>query len=220
MQIHRFILGSKSPYRKALLEDAGLASLTMESQVDEMAIVKETPLLTALARAQAKGFDVAQRCVPGDLVLGTDQVLGFKGAVFDKSTTEVEARGRLKELQGQTHILHSAMSLFLVPEKTDLTGPVMIKSMCIDTPMKMRPLGDDEIEAYLKTGEWQGCVGCYKYEKQGIQLFEFSGDHAGEPIDQSAIVGLPLRPLFEILRLIGVNPLVSPRGPWTYQQLL
>lgn len=246
MQIHRFILGSKSPYRRALLEEAGLPCTTIEASVDEKSIVEATPRLTALARARAKALAVAKHCLPGDLVLGADQVLGYNGAVFDKSPDEHHARLRLKELQGQTHVLHSAMVLVLVPvpskdtaieqknpfPKSDVKGLVVLSSLCVDTSMTMRPLNNAEIEAYLRTGEWQGSVGCYKYEKLGIQLFSASNergtqedlgsataDRGGLSIDQSAIVGLPLRPLFEVLRRIGVNPLLSPHGPWTYRHL-
>jgi septum formation protein len=52
--------------------------------------------------------------------------------------------------------------------------------------MPMRPLSDDDINEYVATGEWQGCVGCYRIEGQGKNLF------TSITADESAIIGLPL----------------------------
>jgi len=84
----------------------------------------------------------------------------------------------------------------------------VISKFTVSATIHMRELRSEELEAYLKTGEWRGCVGCYRYEEKGGQLFEsVTGDH-------STIVGLPLIHLSAELRRVGVNPLLQPAGPW------
>ena len=59
----------------------------------------------------------------------------------------------------------------------------------------MKDLTDDEIDAYVATNEWQGCVGCYRVEGEGKHLFsKVGGDH-------TAVIGLPIAELKESLSL-------------------
>ena len=208
--IERIVLASKSPYRRALLAAAGIAVDVVDAQVDESVVVGATPKATAEARALAKARAAAGRVAPRSLVLGADQVVGFRGRVLDKAASAVEARLRLKELQGDVHTLHSAMSLVIVGDE----GPIQeqFTSWCVDVPMGMRSLTDQEITAYVATGEWEGSVGCYKYELRGGQLFELDGSLGA---DQSAIIGLPIPSLCSKLRWLGINLLIQPQGPWT-----
>ena len=108
---------------------------------------------------------------------------------------------RITEFAGQTHYLHSAFCLAL--------GDKLLHAECVDVPMIMRKLSESEIDRYVESGEWEGCVGCYQFENRGGLLFDpkTSGD-------QSSIIGLPIRQLnFAFLKL-GINLLTQPEGPW------
>jgi septum formation protein len=59
--------------------------------------------------------------------------------------------------------------------------------------MTMRHLSDQEIEDYLATREWEGCVGCYRAEGEGRKLFSKIGG------DESAVIGLPIKPLSDAI---------------------
>lgn len=195
----RIVLASTSPFRAQILKAAGMQFEVAGAGVDEKAITRGDPAATAVARAEAKATDVSGKY--GDaVVIGADQTLSLGGRTFTKAVDINEARRRLIELSGQTHVLHSGIALVF-------HGKV-IASTVVNVPMTMRKLGGGEIDRYLATGEWRGVVGCYQAENHGIQLFESIGG------DTTAVVGLPMPQLLTALRGVGVNPLVSPAGPW------
>ena len=180
------LLASRSASRAAILKGAGVAFETAVSGVDETA-AKER-LLAAGADPKA----IAAR--PEALVIGADQTLDLAGRLYDKAESLAEARERLLELRGQTHLLHSAVvvaragaSVWRVIESPRLT---------------MRAFSDAYLDSYLdRLGETLlGSVGCYQLEGEGAQLFErIEGDYF-------AILGLPLAPLLGCLRDAGVLP--------------
>src|SRR6185312_9690821 len=112
----KIILASSSPFRKALLVNAGIAVETVPATVDERAL--ETPLKgsgvspqdVALVLAEAKAVDVSEK-KPGVLVLGCDQTLSLGDEVFHKPTDMEGARRHLLALSGKTHQLNSAAVL-------------------------------------------------------------------------------------------------------------
>lgn len=204
MKINRLVLASTSPYRRALLNQAGLNHDALAPEVDEEGIEADDPESLAWARAEAKGMSLPFEGEPF-LAIAADQVLDFEGRSFGKAKDADEAKARLKEFSGKTHILRSAYSLILYLPK----GPSILKTAVIPAEMTLRNLSDAEIDAYVATGEWRGCAGCYQYENQGMNLF------ASLKGDLSTVIGLPLPPLLEDLRELGVNVLLQPKGPWT-----
>ncbi len=203
MKINQLVLGSQSSFRQALLKSTGVSFRAVSSPADERAIHGKNPKGLAARRAEAKGAAVAA-AMPGVLVIGADQVLEFKGEALHKANDSQEAAATLARLSGQTHYLHSAYCLVAMDE-----GKVrVLHEEVVSVPMTMRTLSTHEIEAYVATGEWQGCVGCYRYEEGGINLMTQVGGSA------SAIIGLPLLELLQALRGLGLNPLLQPEGPW------
>jgi septum formation protein len=188
--IRRLTLASTSPFRKKLLEDAGVSFEVAAAAGDEKSIAGLPPPLLAAKRAEFKAIDVARRTGPDHVVIGADQVLSLNGVSFDKAESPDEAFARLKDFQGKTHYLHSAICLVDVHHSGSLET---VFETVVDIPMTMRPLTDDEIKDYVATGEWQGCVGCYRIEGKGRNLFSnIGGDH-------SAIIGLPIKELQKAL---------------------
>lgn len=203
MKIDQLVLGSQSSFRQALLRSTGVSFDAVSSPADERDIFGKNPKDLAARRAEAKGVAVAQQ-KPGALVIGADQVLDFKGVALHKAQNSAEAAITLSQLAGQTHYLHSAFCLTALHD-----GKVrMLYEEVVSVPMTMRALTANEIEKYVATGEWQGCVGCYRYEETGINLMERVDGSA------SAIIGLPLLELLQALRAIGINALLQPTGPW------
>ena len=127
----------------------------------------------------------------GTLIIGADQVLGMGGVSYDKASTPEEAVARLVTFSGKTHMLYSAVCLFLAGENK---SPELVFEAVVEVPMEMRPLSNQEISDYVATGEWQGCVGCYRIEGLGAALFSRVGG------DQSAIIGLPMTAILPELR--------------------
>lgn len=176
------ILASTSVHRQALLREAGIAFTAHPSRADEKHIRTGTPVRLAQMRALAKGIEVAER-FPGHVIIGADQTLSHDGTTFDKAVDRSEAFARLSQLQGKTHYLHSAYCL-IAGEASQQTRIILERVVTI--PMTMRALSDQEINAYLDTDEWRGCVGCYQAENRGSDLITSSREHL------SAIVGLPI----------------------------
>ena len=188
------ILASGSPFRKAMLINAGLDIEAVPADVDERAL--EAPLQgvspedVAAILAEAKATEVSER-KPGALVLGCDQTLSLGDEVFHKPADMEGARRHLLALSGKTHHLNSAA--VLVRDGAVLWRHVGIASLT------MRKLDPAFIGRHLARvgAKALSSVGAYQIEGEGIQLFEkIEGDYF-------TIVGLPLLPVLKELRALG-----------------
>jgi septum formation protein len=193
----KIILASGSPFRKALLVNAGVAVEAVPAEVDERAL--EAPLQgsgispedVALVLAEAKATEVSER-KPGALVLGCDQTLSLGDELFHKPADMEAARRHLLALSGKTHQLNSAVVLAR-------DGAVLWRHVGIAS-LTMRKLDPAFIGRHLARvgAKALSSVGAYQIEGEGIQLFErIEGDHF-------TIVGLPLLPVLAKLRDLGV----------------
>ena len=190
----RLVLASASPFRKALLANAGLSFDIEPATVDERAIEETLDGVEAediaLILAEAKAQDVSER-KPGALVIGSDQTLSLGGDVFHKPANMDEARRRLLALSGRTHELNSAVVLAK-------DGETIWRHVSV-ARLTMRKLDPAFIGRHLSNVGDQvlSSVGAYQLEGEGIQLFErFEGDYF-------TIVGLPMLPLLAQLRELG-----------------
>ncbi len=194
------VLASQSASRRAMLTAAGVPFEALSPGVDEEA-AKEALRADGLdaraladALAELKALKVSRR-VPGALVLGCDQTLAQDdGTMIDKAVDRDDAERILKLLSGGVHHLHSAAVIVLNNEP--------IWRHIERVRMTVRPLSDDFIRAYLEQDwdELRWCVGCYRIEGPGAQLF------AKVEGSQFAIQGIPLLPLLDFLRVRGVLP--------------
>ena len=192
----RILLASASPFRKAMLDQAGLAVEAVPAQIDERAVEGAigdsgvTPEEVAGILAEAKAVDVSERH-PDAWVIGSDQTLSLGDEILHKAATMEEARRRLLQLSGKTHHLNTGVVLAR-------GGEVVWRHVAV-ARMTMRELDPAFVGRYL-AGVGEGVlrsVGAYQIEGPGIQLFErIEGDHF-------TIVGLPLLPLLDALRRHG-----------------
>lgn len=194
----KLILASQSRSRRALLSAAGVPHEALAPGVDEESMKAGLRAEGANARgladalAELKSLKLSRRHA-SDLVLGCDQTLELEdGATLDKSSSREEARVQLQQLRGKTHTLISAAVI------SEAGAPVWRH---IDTAkLRMRDFSDVFLDSYLDT-EWpiiQGCVGNYRMEALGAQLFtRIDGSHF-------TILGLPMLALLDYLRTRGV----------------
>lgn len=204
------LLASKSKFKRQLLENAGVLFDCCEPSVREKEIQDPKPKVLAYKRARAKS-EVAAVENPLSLTIGSDQTLEFDGKSFGKAESKEEAIERLSLLSGKSHFLHSAFVISLCEKGSDKAA--ILAERVVSARLTMRNLSLEEINHYVSTSfEWQAVVGCYRYESLGIQFFaEVQGEY-------TTIVGLPMIELCYELRKLGVNPLLSPRGPWKIVQ--
>ena len=185
------VLASQSAVRKSLLANAGIAVETIPADIDERGIqqnsgLKEPGRIASLLAAEKAKFISAKN--PGRYVVGADQTLALGERLFSKPASRVAAAEQIKTLAGQTHALHSAVSVAR-------DGAVLFSDVSI-ARMTMRSLTDEEIAAYIEEAgdAVRSSVGAYQLERTGVHLFaRIEGDHF-------TILGLPLLPLFDFLR--------------------
>ncbi len=193
------LLASASPYRRKMLQDAGLSFDVATASVDEAALKREflarTPkpaagaIASALAQAKAEAVSRTHRDA---LVIGADQVLIAGDDLLDKPGSAAAARAQLARLRGKTHRLISAVSL--------ARAGAVFWTHVDEANLTLREFSDTFLDGYVaEAGErLAGIVGAYEIEGRGIQLFDrVEGDHF-------TIIGLPLVPLLAELRSRGV----------------
>lgn len=191
------ILASQSASRRAMLEAAGVPFLALPAQVDERAIEaglgQAPPPAVALALARAKAVAVSGQH-PGRLVLGSDSLVVCAGRRFDKPRDRDEAARHLRFFSGRTLELHSAAAL--------VRDGAVVWDQAAVAELKVIDLSDGFIAAYLDH-EWPavaGCVGVFRIEARGVQLFEaIRGDHF-------TVLGMPLLAVLGALRGLGELP--------------
>ncbi|MES2599188.1 MAG: Maf family protein [Pseudomonadota bacterium] len=185
------ILASQSSVRKSLLANAGISVDTIPADIDERAIQDSSGLknpgeiAALLAGEKAKFISLKH---PGRYVVGADQTLALGEQLFSKPANRAAAAAQIATLSGQTHELHSAVSVVK-------DGMVLFSHVSV-ARMTMRPLTGSEIAAYIdEAGDAvTASVGAYQLERTGVHLFErIEGDHF-------TILGLPLLPLLGFLR--------------------
>jgi septum formation protein len=193
----KLILASQSRARREMLEQAGVPFEAALPELDEdaakagLAGAGFDPRGVAEELAQLKALSVA--AAPGDLVLGSDQVLELEdGFMLSKPESREEALDQLLVLSGRTHFLHSAAVI-----AEDGEG-VWWSSETVE--LTMRPLSGAFLEDYLdreyESVRWS--VGGYRIEGMGAQLFDrIDGSHF-------AVLGMPLLPLLAYLRERGL----------------
>ena len=189
------VLASESSIRRTLLAQAGITFSALSSGVDEEAVIRAAgaldPKRTAIRLAETKARTVSEM-LPDAYVIGADQTLDLDGAIGTKPADLDEARARIADLSGRTHLLHSAFAIFKSGERLTRRSQT--------AKMTMRSLSDSEIDWYLRAADSSiiGSVGAYHLEELGIRLFEkISGDYF-------TVLGLPMIPLLAALRRIGV----------------
>ncbi len=194
----RLLLASQSAARRQMLEAAGVVFETVAAPLDEeeakagLAAAGFEPRDTAEMLAELKAKSVVAEA--GTLVIGADQVLELDdGSMLSKPGSREEALAQLRLLSDGTHYLHSAAVV--------VEGGARVWGETETVAMDVRLLSQDFLQAYLDA-EYEavkGCVGGYRIEGRGAQLFEaVEGSHF-------AVLGLPLLPLLAYLRERGVT---------------
>ncbi len=167
------ILASRSPQRRAILEQLGFEFEVVVPDVEELegGDPREMVVENALRKARA---------VPGDLVLGVDTTVVVDGRSYGKPVNEEDARRTLELLSGRTHEVWSGIAL---NERT--------AAAC--TEVTFRRLDERTMDWYLGSGEWRERAGGYAIQGRGAALVErINGDFWN-------VVGLPVPTLLDLL---------------------
>jgi septum formation protein len=190
----QLVLASSSRYRRALLGRLGIPFSVADPEVAEGALPGETPEGTARRLAEAKSLAVANRFRDA-LIIGCDQVAVRNGEVLGKPGTRENAVRQLRALSGGEAVFYTAVCVHN-------TSVGISRVRVVPCRVTFRRLDDGAIDRYLAREQPYDCAGSAKAEGLGIALIaKMEGD------DPSALVGLPLIALVDLLQEQGLNVL-------------
>jgi septum formation protein len=215
------ILASRSPRRAGLLREAGYAFTAVDPPFNDPpqpacaeAGVTQDPealaagLAVAKARSAAGDAEVLRAAARGAaVVLGADTVVvAADAALLGQPADRDDARRMLTALIGRTHRVVTAVALLRLAAPPGARAEDLI-TLVDSAEVRIGPVGEAELSAYLAGGDWRGKAGAYNLAQlQAHWPFEVAGD-------PGTVVGLPMRKLRAPLRDLGINPesVPSPR---------
>lgn len=193
------ILASGSPRRRALLDKAGIHYTVFKSNVDESLdeAVRADPAKAAETLAQRKAGAAAQALLSQPYlgqatIIGADTMVVLDGRIFGKPKFADEAKQMLRQLSGRTHQVITGVAVWRIlataPEKISMGH----REFHVTSTVTFKELTDEQIAAYVATGESFDKAGAYAIQGKGRDLVaSYDGDYDN-------IVGLPVARLLEL----------------------
>jgi septum formation protein len=182
------ILASASPRRRELLSLVGIAHEVWPADIDESVLPDESPAPHADRLARAKAHAMAEQH-PHAVVIAADTIVVIDGDILGKPRDEAHAVAMLRRLSGREHTVFTAMAVARDARTESAVEAVRVT---------FRQLSDDEIRAYIATGEPMDKAGAYGIQGYGATIVErVDGDYF-------SVMGLGLRRLVELLGRVGV----------------
>jgi septum formation protein len=188
----KFVLASGSPRRLALINQAGIEPDGLQpADVDEIPLKGELPRACAnrLARAKAEAALAAVRIdeeLRGSYIIAADTVVAVGRRILPKAELLDEAAQCLRLLSGRNHRVHTGICL-VTPKET-------FRQRLVETRVRFKRLTEQDIEAYLASGEWRGKAGGYAVQGlAGSFVVKLVGSYTN-------VVGLPL---YETINLLA-----------------
>lgn len=196
----QLVLASSSAYRKSQLQTLGLPFICARPDIDESRQNHESASTMALRLAAEKARAVAAQYTAA-LIIGSDQTVAFGEQILGKPGSFDAAIKQLQLLRGQTVIFYSAVAL--LDSRSNA-----IQQQVIETAVRYRQLSDAQIIHYLERDKPFDCAGSFKSEALGIAILE-----SVRSDDPTALVGLPLVALTNMLANAGVDVLLLQQAP-------
>jgi septum formation protein len=189
----KIVLASTSQYRRQQLATLGIPFDSIKPVFDEDTVKHQ--IVTALKHPHAiaqklsheKGASIAKL---DTITISGDQLVAFEGDILGKPGTAEKAVAQLLQMQGKTHELVTACTVF------DGLKPIDILNI---TQITLKPLSVEQITAYVKLDQPLDCAGSYKIEKHGIQLID-----SIKTEDFTSIQGLPLLALAKVFNSLNI----------------
>jgi septum formation protein len=192
MGLPPFVLASASPARRRLLQIAGIEPIVCPSNFDESQIQTPDPTVLVQTLAQGKAETIAPQFTNA-LILGCDSVLALDGEIYGKPGNVDEALVRWQQMRGKVGELYTGHVLIDQLQQLSLVR-------CQITQVYFAWLSDQQIEAYVATGEPLACAGSFALEgRGGLFVEKIEGCH-------SNVIGLSLPLLRQMLSDLGYDP--------------
>jgi septum formation protein len=183
----RVILASASPRRRELLALIGIEHEVMPANIDETQLDGETAVEHAERLALEKAHVIARQA-PKAVVIAADTIVVIDGHILGKPRDPDDAAAMLRRLSGRSHRVHTAVAV---------AAGERVESAVESVDVTFRALRDEEIAAYIATGEPMDKAGAYGIQGYGATIVErVDGDYF-------SVMGLGLRRLIELLAKTG-----------------
>ena len=199
MVLERILLASASPRRLELLQSLGFAVRVEPSAYGEPDDPSVTPRESAIRHAAAKAGDV-RAGFPDEVIVAADTVVDVDGACPRQTARRPQAHQMLRTLSGREHQVHTAFAIAL-PGRSELFQDVAT------TDVRFYPLDDDEIAAYVASGEPMDKAGAYGIQGLAASLV------ASIDGDFYTVMGFPLARFIRALRQLGFGLPVAKKTP-------
>ena len=187
----QLILASNSPRRRQLLALTGWNFTVSAADVDESVLANESPTDYVLRLAETKA-----RAVKADadqLILAADTTVVDGTDILGKPGDSAEAIAMLKRLRGHSHQVYTGIALFRPSDG------LLLKDLCL-TDVPMRDYSDEEIDAYVQTGDPLDKAGAYAIQHPEFQpVARMDGCFA-------SVMGLPVCHVIRLMRKIDLQP--------------
>lgn len=198
------VLASASPRRRELLEQAGVAFRVHPVDVDETLddALLEDPVEAVKKLAERKARAAVEQLLTPDyegmlVVIGSDTMVVLRGEIFGKPHDEADAERMLKSLSGCGHDVNTAVSLWFVNAPAGGDIGLVYRTFVDTTYVYFKDLTDDEIAAYIASGDPFDKAGSYGIQS-GAGAFV---DHIEGALD--TVIGLPVERLLREFPELG-----------------
>lgn len=192
------ILASGSPRRRDLLEREGVKFTVRVSEVDETLEpdLAANPPEAAKKLAERKAGAVMQDVLAGDFVgmaaiIGADTMVVCDNEIFGKPASLSDAKHMLRKLQGRTHQVMTAVSVWLVSAPTAEDVSLGFRTFVDVADVTFHPQTDEQVAEYLALGESFDKAGAYAAQGEGVRLIK----HIEGDVD--TVIGLPVARLLK-----------------------
>ena len=182
------ILASASPRRQELLTQARIPFETDAPEVDETCDLPAAEAVAELSRRKAAAALVLH---PGRFILAADTLVSVKGLKLGKPVSPEDAKKMLRSLSGTTHTVCTGVTA-VSPDGRFFTGTDI-------SAVTFSPMREDEIDAYVATGEPLDKAGAYAIQGQAaLWICHMEGSPSG-------VIGLPLDLVRRLLEQSGYS---------------
>ncbi len=188
---NRLILASNSPRRRQLLSISGWQFSVSAANIDESQYPNESPSDYVLRLAETKARTV--KAGTGQIVLAADTTVVDGTDILGKPVDEADAVAMLTRLRGHTHQVYTGIALL---RRSD---GLLLKDLCV-TDVPMRPYSEEEIRAYVQTGDPLDKAGAYAIQHVQFRPVEnLTGCYA-------SVMGLPMCHVILLMRKMDIQP--------------
>ena len=197
----KLILASNSPRRRQLLALAGWTFNVSAAGVDESQLPNELPADYVLRLAEAKARATAVAVADADqIVLAADTAVVDGNDILGKPDNNEEAITMLKRLRGHTHQVYTGVALLR------LRDGLLLKELCV-TDVPLRDYSNEEILAYVETGDPLDKAGAYAVQHPGFHPVEMPSNlQEGINGCYANVMGLPMCYMLLMMRKIEIRP--------------